>query len=530
MELFYSKNAMKAEQFQNSQNPAVNMQQGHIGTLLRQFSIDAQQDPNPGTIDELDLTHIHLGSLNRGIKVKCEFFFQGGRSTGIKPRQVQGNLKNAIFDFGLELVCHAIYNKDDESDYNAKSEIRIGCIPVMKILWLNAKLGAFGGAEANVLATARALKACGWRNELFYLEKTGVAMEAWEEAFSATHCVAGEAEEAQALPGISADVVWIHNWPESAFFLRLRTLGIPMGRMVHDHALYCMRHYKYHPLTRKNCTRPASAACLFPCFAFLQRGAGGWPVRFASLSKKLEEIRDNRQLDRVVVASQFMKGELLKNGFAESTIRIHPPIPEEPPDQETSPDSAASGGVPGRILFIGQVIRGKGVDLLIRALHGLPGDWHLALAGKGSALAKCQALISKLGMGNRVTFSGHLNPMELSVQYRQAQIVVVPSAWQEPFGMVGIEAMRHARTVVAFDVGGIPEWLSDYENGRLVPAGNVEALRDTLRELLDNPAACRTMGLHGFKKSASVFSFSHSVHRLQDLLTELAGAASQPIP
>lgn len=398
----------------------------------------------------------------------------------------------------------------------------------MKILWLNTKMGAFGGAEANVLATARALKARGCHNELLYCEKTGVAMDAWEDAFSATRCVGGEAGDP--LRGISADLVWIHNWPDSGFFSRLRSLGVPIGRMVHDHALYCMRHYKYHPLTRKNCTRPASAACLFPCFAFVQRGGGRWPVRLASLSKKLQEIRDNRALDRVVVASRFMKGELLKNGFAESAIRIHAPIPDEPPDQEASPESAAGGSVPGRILFIGQVIRGKGVDLLIRALHGLPGSWHLAIAGKGSALGKCQALISKLGLADRVTISGHLDPLELSAQYRQAQIVVVPSAWQEPYGMVGIEAMRHARTVVAFDVGGIPEWLSDHENGRLVPAGQVEALRNTLGELLSNPAACRTMGLCGFKKSASVFSFSNSVDSLQFLLTDLAGAASRQAP
>ncbi len=397
----------------------------------------------------------------------------------------------------------------------------------MKILWLNAKLGAFGGAEANVLATARALKARGWDNELMYLEKTGVAMESWEETFDVKWNVSTEAEEKRAIRESSADVIWIHNWPESAFYERLRVLEVPMGRMVHDHALYCMRHYKYHPLTRKNCTRPASLACIFPCMAFLQRGTGRWPVRFDSLTKKLEEIRDNRQLDRVVVASHFMKGELLKNGFAEEKIRILAPIPGEAPDQETSAESAAEGGIPGRLLFIGQVIRGKGVDLLIRALHGLDGDWHLALAGKGSALEKCRALISRFGMESRVTIHGHLNPMELSAQYCQARIVVVPSVWQEPYGMVGIEAMRHARAVVAFDVGGIPEWLTHNENGRLVPAGNVEALRATLGDLLNNPEDCRTLGLNGFKKSLSVFSFSESIDNLQSILSELAGAASR---
>lgn len=397
----------------------------------------------------------------------------------------------------------------------------------MKILWLNAKLGAFGGAEANVLATATALKARGWHNELFYLEETGVATEAWNDAFESKWRVGTKAEEKRAILDSSAEVIWIHNWPDSGFFGRLRALGVPMARMVHDHALYCMRHYKYHPLTRKNCTRPASVACLFPCMAFLQRGGGRWPVRLASLTQKLNEIRDNRQLDRVVVASRFMEGELLKNGFAEDKIRILAPIPGEPPDQASCADHAVTGQIPGRLLFIGQVIRGKGVDLLIDALNGLSGDWHLSLAGKGSALKKCLALISKHGLESRVTVHGHLNPVELSAQYRQAQIVVVPSAWQEPYGMIGIEAMRHARPVVAFDVGGIPEWLEDHNNGRLVPAGDVEALRATLGELLGDPEACRAMGRRGFEKSASLFSFSNSVDKLHKMLSEVAGAASR---
>ncbi len=497
----------------------------HVGTFLRQFAVNAQQDANAGTVNELHGTHVHFHTINRGVEIEGKLLFQGRGGGGIQPGKIQKDLKGTVLDFGLELVCHKGHTRAHENACNPKTGHVSGFFSDMKILWLNAKLGAFGGAEANVLATALALKARGWHNEVFYLEETGVAMEAWEDAFASRKRVSTGAEEKHAIQESSPDVIWIHNWPDSGFFSRLRVMGVPMGRMVHDHALYCMRHYKYHPLTRRNCTRPASVACLFPCMAFLQRGGGRWPVRFASLSQKLEEIRDNRQLDRVVVASRFMRAELLKNGFTKEKIRILAPIPGEAPDQEVCADAAVAGQIPGRVLFIGQVIRGKGVDLLIRALHGLHGDWHLALAGKGSALKKCLALVSKFGLQSRVTVHGHLNPVELSAQYRQAQIVVVPSAWQEPYGMVGIEAMRHARPVVAFDVGGIPEWLEDNDNGRLVPAGNVEALRSTLRELLSNPEACRAMGLRGFEKSSSLFSFSTSVDNLQSMLLELAGAA-----
>ncbi len=390
----------------------------------------------------------------------------------------------------------------------------------MKICWLQQKLGAFGGAESNVLSTALSLQTRGCENILLYQERTGLDQDRWHQAFTRTVQANDDGLDVlDAVREISPDVIWIHNWNNSSDFPRLRELGIPMGRMVHDHALYCLRHYKYHPLTRKNCERPASAACIFPCLATIQRGSGKWPVRFASMSAKLREIADNRQLDRLVVASHFMHGELVKNKFAEEKIRILPPVPPDPPDAgAASPD----GFQPGRLLFVGQVIRGKGVDLLIRALSGLEGEWRLALAGRGSALNKCRALIEKLGLSPRVEIFGHLSPAELAEQYRLAQIVVVPSAWQEPFGMVGIEAMRHARAVVAFNVGGIPDWLKDQQNGVLVPAGNVDALRQSLQQLLGDPGRCRQMGACGLGMTSQIFSFEKYSDSLLSMLEELA--------
>lgn len=387
----------------------------------------------------------------------------------------------------------------------------------MKVLWLHEKLGAFGGAEANVLASAAALRDRGWTNELVCRETTGVSEDPWAEAFAKTRL--GE-DPVDAVRQASPDAVWIHNWPDSGAFTRLEKTGVPLGRMVHDHALYCMRHYKYHPLTRANCTRPASTACLFPCMAFLQRGAGRFPLAFASLGKKLEEIDRNRRLDRLVVASGFMRGELEKNGFDGAKIRVLPPVPPDP----ALPRAEGVSSVPGRMLYAGQVVRGKGVDLLIRALHGLEGDWTLSLAGQGSALEKCQKLASRLGLSGRLTVHGHLDAAGLSRQYREAQIVAVPSAWQEPFGMVGVEAMRHERPVVGFAVGGIPDWLKDGENGLLVAPGDVGALREALRRLLRDPAACQRMGRCGRGMAMTVFSFAGYVDNLQQVLTELAGS------
>ena len=228
------------------------------------------------------------------------------------------------------------------------------------------------------------------------------------------------------------------------------------------------------------------------------------------------------RLDRLVVASEFMRGELVKNRFDPAKIRILAPMPPEAPARGAAPADVPF--VPGRVLFTGQVVRGKGLDLLIRALHGLEGDWHLAVAGKGSALGKCRALVARLGIGGRVTIHGYLGPAELAAQYGEAQVVAVPSAWQEPYGMVGVEAMRHARPVAGFGVGGIPAWLRDGENGLLVPPGDIGGLRDALRRLLGDPETCRRMGRRGLELAATDFSFSNYADKLAAMLQEFASA------
>ena len=100
-------------------------------------------------------------------------------------------------------------------------------------------------------------------------------------------------------------------------------------------------------------------------------------------------------------------------------------------------------------------------------------------------------------MDGRVMFKGWLGPEQLARELADASIVVVPSLWPEPFGLVGIEALAAGRPVIASATGGIADWLDDGVSGLCVTPGDVDALAHALNELLADPQRQRTMGLAG---------------------------------
>ena len=160
------------------------------------------------------------------------------------------------------------------------------------------------------------------------------------------------------------DVIYVHKMGDLAVLKTLVACGRPVVRMVHDHDLYCMRSYKYHPISRSICTRGASAYCIVPCGAPILRNRNGlWPFRWVSFWDKLKEIKLNRQFERMVVATDYMKQELLRNGFDAARIEIHAPVPRT--NEVTLQSSFSPRNL---IVYAGQIIRGKGVDVLLESL------------------------------------------------------------------------------------------------------------------------------------------------------------------
>jgi glycosyltransferase involved in cell wall biosynthesis len=394
----------------------------------------------------------------------------------------------------------------------------------MRILFVHESFGAFGGAEANVLATATELKERGHTVGILHGPHTGKGEAAWLDAFRHRFPFqngSGSATGLAACEHFKPDVIYVHKMSDMRVLEELLDSNTPIIRMVHDHDIYCMRSYKYNYFTRHICERPLSPFCMVPCGAFIARDhAGTLPLKWVSYTAKLQELELNRKCHRLIVATQFMKDELLRNRFDSDRIEVHPPVP---PRGNSSWESSFSER--NYIIYAGQIIRGKGVDVLLESLAQVRVPFTCFIFGEGSHRKYCEKLSCKLGLAKRVFFKGYVSPDEIAIFYRECSVVAVSSVWPEPFGAVGLEAMRFGLPVVAFDAGGIREWLTNGRNGFLVPWMDRVAFAARVEELLGDKALARQMGERGRQLVAEQYEFSKYIRGLEQMF---ARAAEQP--
>ena len=235
---------------------------------------------------------------------------------------------------------------------------------------------------------------------------------------------------------------------------------------IHDHEPICPRGYAYTPL-RRNCTRPGG---IWPCI-FCAPLCRNWKPALGRVFAQKRRIAAMSKFKRLVVISEFMKSRLVANGIPAERIAVEPPV--------VRPDVSGSAGSDSPsvdILYAGQLIRGKGVHLLLKAFAGLDASRTLDIVGTGNMEGELKALARSLGVEERVRFRGFLDNVQDWM--RAARCVAVPSFWQEPYGLVAAEAVALGKPVVAFAIGGLPEACQG--KATLVPPGDVDAFARAL--------------------------------------------------
>lgn len=305
------------------------------------------------------------------------------------------------------------------------------------------------------------------------------------------------------------DVIHIHTYPRTSV---IRYLNDLLPTVVSIHVPLCPNGARYLWADRQVCTRKVGLSCL--TVGYRSNGCGhlgnGLPIPLPGFVRAMAEdhlLREAlRKCSCMIANSSWMKESLLADSFSGENISIvHEPIVVGENIGECLPE------YPPIIAFIGRLVDFKGADHLLRASAKISSPHRLWFIGDGAMRTELEELKQKLSLTKRTTFFGSLPPEEIAQYRRQSAIIVVPSLWPEPFGMVGPEAMLMQRPVVAYRVGGIPEWLQDNVTGRLVEPGNVDGLANALQDLLNNPEKAHDMGQNGAKHANNWIPEKHAV-------------------
>ena len=292
----------------------------------------------------------------------------------------------------------------------------------------------------------------------------------------------------------------------------------PVVKMMHGYFGTCVGGSKSHGFpTVRACDRVFGVGCLA---LYVPRRCG--ELHPATLVNGYRWATAQRTLfsryAAVVVPSAHMGREYSRHGVARDRLNVLPLFSTLMPEAEESHGDA--------VLFAGRMTKLKGGDVLIRAIaevtrqtrRGVP----LIMAGAGPQKKPWQRLAESLGIA--AEFPGWVEGAHRTALFRRASLLVVPSLWPEPFGLVGLEAAAFGVPAVAFDVGGVREWLRHEVNGRLVrPSEGAPGLASAIHSLLVDPGRRRRMA-HAARELAQEMSLDTHIASIEQVLGQAMAA------
>jgi glycosyltransferase involved in cell wall biosynthesis len=338
----------------------------------------------------------------------------------------------------------------------------------MRILHVGDRLGGRGGAHWHLRAVVEQLLALGHHVELVV-----GAVEPGVEPPCRTHLVAGlEARERRPAPldGIAGaarpDVIHLHTVVNPAVLDW--AAGRPAVLTVQDHRYFCPGRGKWtagghvcaEPMARGTC-----AAC-FDDATYFEDVYALTAERLAAAGRL-----------PLVVLSHYMKAELAAAGVPAARIAVVPPFVH-------GLDAEAAPSGPPCVLFAGRLAAGKGVRDAMAAWRASSVELPLVFAGTGPLRAEIE------GAGFEVL--GWVPHARLAAVFRRARALLLPSRWQEPFGIVGLEALAMGTPVAAWRSGGVSEWHPG--GATLSEWGDVPGLARALRAAVEGPRATAAPG------------------------------------
>jgi glycosyltransferase involved in cell wall biosynthesis len=390
----------------------------------------------------------------------------------------------------------------------------------MKILLMAPIWGYEGGVERYLVDCIVEFTRMGHACSLVYGNKSSRAIE--EEVANLLHSsyeissvrqyeTAADAIDVRRLSVVledeRPDIIFMSEVKNFALLSRLKDYGglVPMS---HANTLVCMRTSNTTFVRKSICTHNVGYRCLLHGCLVRKNPGRSQRLSLTSVSKQHTLLGIYKSIGIHIVPSNYSKQRLIQHGFHPAQVTVNgyftniQPLTPVPLNQ------------PPVVSFMGHMHRYKGADYLLRALKRVSTPFKCTIIGDGVYLPHCKELTRKLGLTNVVDFPGWLSTRDIAAHLCAATVSTVPSIWPETFGIVGLEAMMCSKPVVAFDVGGISDWLKDGKTGYLVPVKDTTLFAQRLETLLRDPHTAANMGAEGRRYVMSTFTKEQHFERL----------------
>jgi len=299
----------------------------------------------------------------------------------------------------------------------------------------------------------------------------------------------------------------MHNLVQPGVMAAVARWG-PAVATVQDHRSFCPGRGMVLP-DGQPCAHPESPQACTACF-----DDPGYAAMITALTAARTHALNG--FERVVVLSDYMAQQLTAAGIESDRLRVIPPFPWAP-----SAPGATVPPLPSAPLALasGRLVWAKGFHLLLEAWARARPPLPLVIAGEGPARAALEDQAARLGLGpDRVIFTGWLPRAGVETLLGRARFTIMPSLWAEPFGIAGLEAQARGIPVLAFEVGGVPDWLNN-EHGWLLPPADVEALICAVQHACD-PAEAQRRGRRAALFVAERFDPPELTRKLTDTYRE----------
>jgi glycosyltransferase involved in cell wall biosynthesis len=359
----------------------------------------------------------------------------------------------------------------------------------MKILQINKFFYLRGGSERYLFDVSSGLKKLGhqvvnfsmkdgrnWPSEQsrYFAESVAFERFSWLSLWRFIYNRQAMRRLERLLLAEKPDIAHLHNIAHQltpGIIKVLKKHGVPVIQTLHDYKLICpnyrlfaqgshcesCRHGHYYQCTLKACVKDSRAK------SFLATLEAYWNNSF----KKYYH-----SVDLFIAPSRYMAEAVERFGWPVAKVRVLYNFTDLP--------AVEPAGQGDYLLYFGRLSAEKGLDSLLEALVLLP-ERQLIIAGAGPDYKKLESAISRLGLEARVRLAGPKFGEELAELLSEAEAVIFPSVWAENMPLSLIEAMRQGKVCLVSRVGGMPELITDGQNGFIFAPGNPASLVEAVK-------------------------------------------------